>query len=50
MNSYVVSDLTVEAEDWQISGYMNEHNKEKRQVVLPDVSNSWVPEMIAFTS
>jgi hypothetical protein len=29
MNSYVVSGLTGEAEDWQISGYMHGPNKEK---------------------
>jgi hypothetical protein len=29
MNSFVVSGLIGEAEDWQISGYMREPNKEK---------------------
>jgi hypothetical protein len=45
MNSCVVSGPIREAEDWQISGYMNGPNKEKGRVV-PEVSNSRVPELI----
>jgi hypothetical protein len=49
VNSCVVSGLIGEAEDRQISGYRMNLIK-KRERVMPEDSNSWVPELTQSTS